>query len=102
MFYYNTQITINGKKDMIDIFYNDDYLLKVTDRYVQLSTNLGTTHKPFYTSVLWREKYEYNKNQNLIQLSENIFVIVDDKNQDEIMISIADADIDKVTLIKFK
>lgn len=48
----------HGKKlDLHGIFYSKEYLLTFTKRYVQLNTNIGTDHKPFFSRILWREKY---------------------------------------------
>ncbi|OCK50404.1 hypothetical protein BA768_19815 [Chryseobacterium sp. CBo1] len=62
--------------DLVGIFYNSEYLLKITKRYVQLNTNIDTDHKPFYTSVIWREKYEFIIKNDCIMLSENISMLL--------------------------
>ncbi|KFE99124.1 hypothetical protein IX39_00040 [Chryseobacterium formosense] len=63
------------KSDLHGIFYNEEYLLTVTKGYVQLNTNIETDHKPFFPKILWREKYEYEEKDHLIQISENLAVL---------------------------
>jgi hypothetical protein len=86
--------------DLIGVFYNDEYLLKITKRYIQLSTNIGTHHKPFYSNILWREKYDFIKLEEYFQLSENILLISTGNNMQNIKITILDDNI-TISLTRF-
>jgi hypothetical protein len=86
--------------DLIGVFYNNEYLLKITRRYVQLSTNIGTEHKPFYSNILWREKYDFRRLEEYFQLSENILLISTENNTHNIMITVLDENV-TIPLTKF-
>lgn len=63
------------KSDLIGRFYNDEYLLDISENDVQLRTNIGTEHKPFYTDILFNEKYEFKLENNKIKISQNLYLL---------------------------
>lgn len=86
--------------DLIGVFYNDEYLLKITRRYIQLNTNIGTAHKPFYSEVLWREKYDFKRLDEEFQLSENLVLMNADNELQNISINILEDNI-MISLTRF-
>ncbi|MCX8534645.1 hypothetical protein [Chryseobacterium luquanense] len=90
------------RSDLIGIFYNDDYLLKITNRYVQLNTNIKTDHKPFYTNVLWREKFEYQEKGEIVEISENLSIMFSTNFNTEITLKLELDETAYIPLKRFK
>ena len=90
------------KSDLIGVFYNEEYLLKITNRFVQLNTNIETNHKPFYENVLWREKYEYDDKGDIISISENLSIVSTSNFDVEITLKLESDDPSDIFLKRFK
>ncbi|HEX7868473.1 MAG TPA: hypothetical protein VF455_00020 [Chryseobacterium sp.] len=90
------------KIDLIGVFYNDHYLLKITNRYVQLNTNIETNHKPFYMNVLWREKFEYQEKGEIIEISENLSIMFSTDFNTEIILKLESDEPAYISLKRFK
>ncbi|WP_294214711.1 hypothetical protein [uncultured Chryseobacterium sp.] len=88
------------KTDLIGRFYNDEYLLDVTENVVQLNSNIGTEHKPFYTDVLFREKYEFKLESNKIKISQNLDILIPSDHAKKIIVVISDS-FTFINLIRF-
>ncbi|WP_210148864.1 hypothetical protein [Chryseobacterium scophthalmum] len=77
------------RSDLIGRFYNDEYLLDISENDVRLNSNIGTEHKPFYTDSLFNEKYEFKLETNRIKISQNLDVLYPSNHKKKIKLVIS-------------
>ncbi|SHF10237.1 hypothetical protein [Chryseobacterium vrystaatense] len=89
-----------NRADLIGKFYNDEYLLEITENTVQLNSNIGTEHKPFYTDIIFREKYEFKLESNKIKISQNLDILKPSDHEKKIIVVISNS-FTFINLIRF-
>jgi hypothetical protein len=90
------------KKDLIGVWYNEEFKLVVENDNISLSKNTETEHKPSYTQEIYSEKINLVETEKTIKLSENIQLIKSKNISKVIMISIQSDRMLIIRLTKFK